>query len=107
MTRALITALINAYPVAGTLQKDCCAFEALADNTVQGEPTSRADIPARVFGEGCDVVWLHGGGNVFVSPNSYAACAALLGHWAGMRVWRLGLYLACAIGQRHGFYPQR
>jgi len=87
MTLAQVQARIAAHPVTGTPDDMRRAFEALAVNTAQGQWVSRAGMSARVFGEGSDVVWLHGGGYVFGSPDSHAASAASLAQMAGMRVW--------------------
>lgn len=89
MTRSTVEARIKAHPVSGTVGQMRAAFEALAASpaTAGGIPFKRNGVPGRRFGSGPDVVWLHGGGYVFGSSDSHAACASYLAHAAGCTVW--------------------
>ncbi len=87
MTRARVVALIKANPVSGTVWEMRAAFEKLTDQDVAGQPFERGNLAGHYFGDGPDAIWLHGGGYVFGSSRSHAACAAYLARAAGMRVW--------------------
>jgi acetyl esterase/lipase len=76
---------LDRHPVAGDPAERRTAF----DNLSPGTDAPQVDIGplrGRVFGDGTPVLWLHGGGYVFGSSASHAACAAHLADAAMMCV---------------------
>lgn len=89
MTRAAIEARINATPIKGSPDQMRRAFERLAGQRPrpQGIEHRVNGIECVVHGQGDPLVWLHGGGYVFGSPDSHAAAAATLAALTDRAVW--------------------
>ncbi|TPW30226.1 alpha/beta hydrolase [Pararhizobium mangrovi] len=71
---------IEAHPVEGDVASMRATFETLAPPPVEGRWVTIGGIECLQIGpgEGPPVVWLHGGGLVFGSPQSHSAMAAYL-----------------------------
>ncbi|WP_296417781.1 alpha/beta hydrolase [Pseudooctadecabacter sp.] len=85
-TRADVEAHIRATPIKGSPAERRAAFRALAGYGPHGDALVLGGVPARAFGAGPPVLWLHGGGYMFGDSTSHAACAADLAHMSGHRV---------------------
>lgn len=75
-----VLARIEAHPLEGTPADMRAAFEALtAGRRPPAEPLDLAGVPALAIGEGPQtLVWFHGGGGVFGSPESHLWMAAAI-----------------------------
>ena len=79
---------VAANPVDGTPEEMRAAFAALAPPPVDGEKTTVGDVPCTLYGlsEQEPIVWLHGGGLVFGSPETHSALATTLARQTGRSV---------------------
>ncbi|RAI03693.1 alpha/beta hydrolase [Acuticoccus sediminis] len=76
---------IGAHPVAGTPDARRVAFADLAGRQPQAERIRLGRTEALAIGEGPTLLWFHGGGFVFGSPESHAMMAMALAA-TGIRV---------------------
>ena len=72
MSRAEVEAHIRAHPVEGTVEEMRAAFAALAGAGPEGRRAKIGGVEAVCHGEGAPLLWLHGGGLVFGSPETHA-----------------------------------
>ena len=78
MSRAEVLRRIRENPVEGDPQQMRAAFARLAGHRTEVPVERIGGVPARVFGSGPTVLWLHGGGYVFGSSETHSACATAL-----------------------------
>ena len=71
---------VKANPVEGSPQEMRAAFAGLAPPPVEGKETTIGEVPCMLYGSSDQepIVWLHGGGLVFGSPETHSALAAAL-----------------------------
>lgn len=96
---AALDAHIAAHPVRGTPEEMRAAFAALAPRGPAGRSVTLGDVPCRRFGpdSGAPILWVHGGGLVFGSPETHAAMADALAHLAQRPV----IVPACRLAPEH------
>ncbi len=84
-----LAAHIKAHDVSGSISAQRQAFAALAPAPVAGENVSIDGLPCLAVGPASDeqpIIWVHGGGLVFGSPQTHSAMAADLAWRTGTRV---------------------
>lgn len=85
--RARLEARLAARPVQGSAAQMRARFLQLIGAGPEGVACRLGGVPCVRHGSGPPVVWLHGGGYVFGSPQTHARAAHALAERAGMEVY--------------------
>lgn len=80
--RARLKAQLDAAPIEGPPARMRARFAALIGPGPDGVPCTLGGVPCLRHGDGPPVLWLHGGGYVFGSPETHARAAAALARLA-------------------------
>ena len=86
MSRAEVEAQIRAHPVEGTIAEKRARFAAMAGPGPVGTADVIGGVEVVCHGQGTPILWLHGGGFVFGSPETHARLADALSRQAQARV---------------------